>query len=110
MPNYTRHMKQTATYWAPGSNDGFGGVGFSAPVTIKCRWQDKAELFRDSQARELTSSSIVYPELPLRRQGYLYLGESSEADPANLIDAKEIRQTGSSPSLTNSETLNKVWL
>lgn len=110
MPNYTRHMKQTATYWAPGSNDGFGGVSFSAPIQVSCRWQDKAELFRDAQSRELTSSTIVYPASPLERQGYLYLGISTEANPHNVDGTKEIRQIGSSPSLGNTETLNKVWL
>lgn len=110
MANYTRHMKQTATYWAPGVNDGFGGVSFSAPVTLLCRWQDKSELFRDAEAREFTSSAVVYPVQPLERQGYLFLGISSEADPTSVDGAKEIRQIGSSPSLRNTETLNKVWL
>lgn len=110
MSNYTRNMRQTATYWAPGGNDGFGGVSFSAPVQVRCRWQDKAELFRDSQARELTSSAVVYPVHPLERQGYLYLGTSIEVVPMDVSGAKEIRQIGSSPNLRNTSTLNKVWL
>lgn len=108
--NYTRHMKQTLTYWAHGGNDGFGGLSFSTPVTMLCRWQEKAELFRDSQGRELTSSAVVYPVQPVLNQGYFYLGTSNAADPRSVSGAKEIRGTGSSPSLRNTESLNKVWL
>lgn len=110
MSNYTRNMKQNATYWAPGVNDGFGGVSYSAPVYILCRWQDKAELFRDSQGREVTSSAVVYPAVTLLNQGYLMLGVSAELSPVGIAAAKEIRSTGSSPSLSNNQTLNKVWL
>lgn len=110
MANYTRNMRQTATYWPPAGNDGFGGVTFGAPVEIKCRWQNKAELARDPDGEEFTSSAVVYPAQPLERQGWLYLGSSVVADPRTVTGAREIRQVGDSPNLRNTKTLNKVWL
>lgn len=103
-------MRQTATYWAPGAPDVFGNVSFAVPVTIKCRWQDKADLFRDANGNQVVSSSVVYPDQAVEVQGYLYLGSSALADPRNEKGAKEIRQVGSSPNLRNTQTLNKAWL
>ena len=110
MSNYTRHMNQTATYWTPGGNDGFGGGSFSAPVQIRCRWQDSAVLFRDAKAREATSSAIVYTDSTVMNRGYLFLGTSVEVDPTEVVGAFEIRQNSKSPSLSGQITLNKVFL
>ena len=110
MSNYARHMSQNATYWSPAGNDGFGGVSYGAPVTLSCRWQDSAVLFRDSKAREATSSAIVYTDSPVSNQGYLFLGTSVEVDPTEVAGAFEIRQNSKSPSLSGQITLHKVFL
>ena len=110
MRNRKRRMLQVATYWPPGEPDGFGGTAFGAPETVLVRWQDKAELFIDAEAREVASSAVIYPEKPLEVGGYLVLGNSSETDPQSVSDAKEIRQSGNSPNLRQTEKLNKVWL
>lgn len=111
MTPWTRNMTQTATYWAPtGSYDEYGRVAFSAPVTIACRWEDRAELVRTAEGDEFTSSSVVYPEKELARQGYLFLGTSVATDPRTVSGAHEIRQKGRSPSLAGLQVLNKVWL
>ena len=110
MLNYNRNMHQTATYWSPGNNDGFGGRDYGAPRTITVRWQDDAVLFRDPQGNELTSSSIVYPPERLEVHGYLYLGTSVDADPTTVDGAKEIRQAAQSPNMGGTLQINKVWL
>ncbi len=108
---YTRNMTQTATYWSPAGNDGFGGVGFNAPVLLKCRWQDKADLFRDQDGHERVSSAVVYPDQPLTIRGWLALGDqTASADPKATQGAYEIKNTGISPDLFGSKELNKVWL
>jgi hypothetical protein len=112
---YTRNMNQTATYWSPGLDDGYGGKDFTVipPVLITCRWQDVAILFRDAAGREVTSSSIVYVDRTLAIGGFLFLGDAGMAvggDPRRLAGAFEIRQIGTSPSLLATEVLNKVWL
>ena len=105
-------MRQRATYWAPGGNDGFGSVVFEAPeYPVHCRWQGEAVLFRDAQAREQTSQAVVYPEKELELQGYLALGDYEYVvDPRTIEGAFEIRQKASSPQLTGDLILHKVFL
>ena len=110
MANYTRNMRQTATYWEPGAPTASGGMSFSAPRQVLCRWQDKADLVRNNDGNETVSSAVVYPVEPLRRQGWLLLGVSSATDPRGIDGAHEIIAVGSSPSLDARLTLNKVWL
>jgi len=108
MPGYTRNMTEDATYWPPGQNDGFGGVGYGSPVSLKVRWQDKSDLFRDSEGREVVSSAIVYTSQPVENTGKLLRAVSVSATPPT--GALEIRNHGQSPSLDGSLQLNKVWL
>lgn len=110
MLNYARNMPQTATYWPPADNDGFGNVGFDAPRTLACRWQEDAVLFRDAQGNQQVSQAVVYPAEPLELKGYLMLGESVAADPRSVAGAHEIRQRAQSPNLRGTLTLNKVFL
>lgn len=104
MAIYTRNMKQDATYYPPLGQDGFGDLSWGPGVAIKCRWQDKAELFRDTQAREVVSSAIVYPSYDCKVGGKIGLGA------ATVDEAVEIRQRGSSPSLRADQELIKLWL
>lgn len=105
MAVYTRNMRQAATYFPPDGQNGFGDLAFGAAVAVLCRWQDKADLFRDTQGREVTSSAVVYVSQAVEVGGKLGLGTMTDAE-----DAKEIRQVGASPDLRNSATLVKVWL
>lgn len=109
LPPYTRNMYQDATYWGPGSPSGFGTVGWAAPVLIKCRWEDKNELFIGPEGQELRSTSVVYVDRELTERGYLALGDHT-ADATPTDDAREIRGRGQSPHLHATVTLNKVWL
>lgn len=104
MTIYTRNMNQDATYYPPTGQDGFSDLSFGAGVAIKCRWQDKAEMFRDTQSREVVSSSVVYPAYDCAVGGKIGLGT------ATVDDAREIRQRGSSPSLKADQELIKLWL
>jgi hypothetical protein len=108
MPSYTRHMREQITYWPPAGNDGFGGRVYGAPESRLCRWQDDAVLFRDAQGREVVSESIVYVNSPVVEMGKLYRGISVSGVPE--ATAKEIRQVGDSPNLTQSLSLTKVYL
>ncbi len=110
MQNYTRNMRQVATYWAPRPADGFGKQTFAAPVQIMCRWQGQAVLFTNTEGKEEISSAVVYPAQPVAVQGYLLLGESAEASPRAVAGAREIRQLGTSPNLQQTQVLNKAFL
>ena len=108
--------KQKAVYWAPTVPDGFGNVGFSTPVEINVRWEDKIDLFINKEGKEQRSSAVVYPESILKLDGYLYLGQlallttGQKADPKTITTAKEIRGFSSSPSLKATSTFYKAWL
>jgi len=105
-------LNQTATYWAPGSNDGYGGLLYPTKVEIVCRWQNVSELFRDSKGREAMSLAIVYTTEELATGGYLLIGNAGleiEGSPMDL-GAHEIRHFGASPSLRADQTLYKAIL
>lgn len=108
MQTYTRNMRQQATYWPPGQPDGFGGTTTGDPVAIRCRWENKAEQFRDALGEEATSSAVVYVDRELVLDGYLTLSEYS-GTPVDA-GARQIRQVQSSPSLDGQRVLHKVML
>ena len=105
MTVYARNMRQDATYFPPAGQDGFGDLSFGAGVSVKCRWQNKADLFRDQQGREVMSSAIVYVAQEVAIGGRLGLGTV-----ANPADALEVRNVVESPDLRNEKTLVKAWL
>lgn len=111
--NRTEDMHQIATYWAPGASDGLGGLILGAPVTVMCRWQATAKLFKDIHGEDVVSMAVAYVGEPLLPTGWLALGDlTTTADPTTLGNgaAFEIGQAGASPDLDNTEVLNKVWL
>ncbi len=110
MPAYTRNMIQRATYWPKTGVDAFGLPTFGAPVSLMCRWQDKAELVRTPEGREVVSASVVYPAQALVVGGWLALGTHVETDPRAVAEASEIISVGSSPDLAGTTTLYKAWL
>lgn len=119
----SKDMHQVATYWAPGTNDGFGKLSFAGvdPVIVMCRWQPTNTLYRDAQGRELVSDAVVYVASEVEVRGYLALGDftrdsgaetgsGSSVDPFSIAGAKEIRLVQRSPSLSNDEELIKATI
>lgn len=106
MRRYSRYMTQEATYWPPGSNDGFGGVEQGDPEPIKCRWQSSNALFRDADGQEFTASSVVYLAHDVEIKGMLALG-NHESVPD---EAREIRTVHRTLTMDGRITLTKVAL
>lgn len=99
--------RQCVTYWAPGASDGFGGTNYGTPVAFKGRWEDRQEQFMDTHNQLSLSKAIIYlpkgnvtPEIG----GYLFLGESTAADPTQVKGAHEIRQFMQTPDLRHIRT------
>ena len=105
-----RNLKQTATYWSPGTNDGFGGVSWGAPVEVKCRWEEKVQQFIDFSGNETVSNAIVYVDTDVETMGYLFEGTSASTDPTTLSAAKQIRLYNKTPSLKANIFERKVYL
>lgn len=109
---YIENMTQLATYWAPGTTDGYGGVTYQAAILIMCRWQSKETLVRSKDGQELTSDTTVYVDRPLLAKGYIVLGDETAYtnDPFAVDDARQIISVNTSPSLSGDQQLNSVLL
>lgn len=113
-----RRMKQAAFYWSPAVNDGFGGRSFGSAQARNVRWEDRAELFRSAEGRELTSSAVVYVDQDVQVGGYIVRNPNNDPLPPgsgtldlfSSLGAREIRQLGESPSLRQTDKLIKAWL
>lgn len=103
-------LPHTATYWAPAAPDEYGQTTFAAPVSLACRWQDVAQMFRDANGNDQVSRAVVYFKQAVARQGWLFEGVSAATDPRTEAGAAEIRQVGKSDNLQGSQTLVKVFL
>lgn len=104
------NLNQTATYWAKTGNDGVGWFTFSTPTILACRWEDKNEVITDAEGKEIISDAKVFLGQDVVLSGFLYLGVSTEADPADVDGAKEIKKFNKTPDLTGTEFEYKAWL
>lgn len=105
------NYRQIATYWGTPSQGGFGDVSFAAPKLIKCRWEDRTELFTDMTGVERTSRAIVWTFERLDDGGYLCHGDFvSVEDPTNLNAALEIKRSDEIPDLRGLNYERKAYL
>jgi hypothetical protein len=81
----------TLTYWAPGTPDGFGNVGFAAPVTMTGYWEDKQRLYTGKNGQQVVSESVVVCTSPVAIKGYLIKGVSTSLTPRTVAGASEIK-------------------
>lgn len=103
-------MLQTATYWGLPTPDVYGGGTFPAPVEIACRWEEKTELIRDRDGREVVSMATVYPDRELDEDGWLFLGSSAAADPHEVEGAYQIKSFRKVPDIFNEHHEFKAML
>lgn len=109
--NPTKHMHQDATWWTI-SPDGFGGDTFGAPALVKCRWEERSEIFRGpTDDRELISQAVVYVDRIVSVGDYLCLGDQTlVADPSVLAGCYKIQRVDSCTDLRNLVSLYKAIL
>ncbi len=107
------HLKQNATKWTATPN-GFGGWTFSTPKALKCRWEDRAVLFRDQSGEEVTSTAKVFLVEDVEVNDWLFLGTSVVTDPTAIpvVDgvAYQVRQFEKLPNLRNLEQQRIAFL
>lgn len=111
----TRMLRQRAVYWGNPrpDDDGMGGYQYDGAVEIKCRWEDKQELFIDPEGREQLSRSIIYADRDLVVGGQLWLGLLTDVpgqNPELIAAAMKILQFAKLPNLRNTENLRTTWL
>lgn len=106
-----RAMRQTCTYWTPtGDTDIYGKPIWSAPVQLPCRWENNQSQIVSKTGEEVVSKARVYLLVDINVNGYLYLGETTEADPTKVKGSEDIQAVGTSPDLRNVEQLTTVYL
>jgi len=110
-----RGLNQTAVYWSPGAEDGFGRIAFGAAVEIRCHWEDKQEEIRGQGGEQHISNSFVVTDRDLVAGGFLYLGTLAEADaegtdPQDIDDARKVLKVGSNPTVRGGLKASLVWL
>ena len=113
---------QPAVYWGAPKPDGFGGMTYSTPAEIKCRWTDKVQVIKWQSAYVPTSNEFIsYAEILLHvdveLQGVLWLGAldslttAQKADPLSIPGAREIKTFERIPLFRSStEFVKKVYL
>ena len=106
--------QQDAVFWAVKTDtDKFGQPQYEAPVEIKCRWEDKAAKFENTEGEELVSQAIVYVDRDTKPGGYLWLGLladlDGETDP-HKVGATKIRRFDKLPDIRNKNTLLTAFL
>jgi len=112
----TDKLKQTAVYWGNPQSDGAGGRTFDDPVEISVRYEERQELFIDTNGQEARSRAVVYLSQDVAMGGYLYLGDlddlssAEEGDPLLVQAAYEIRGFEKTPGIKAERFLRKVWL
>ena len=107
--NFDRFLKKIVTYWAV-QTDNFGGFSFTAPVTIKARWEDRVENLITPDGESFISKSKVWVASDVEVGGYLYQGESVVADATTLTGAHRIQMFGKIPDIRGTRFERKATL
>lgn len=102
--------RQTATYWASPSKDGYGGYSYSAPAILAVRWEERQEEFTDPEGKLNVSKAIVYVPEDVSVGGYLLLGSSIAAAPGDEHEAYVIKQFAKTPDLRNLFNERRAFL
>lgn len=85
-----RGIKTNATYWGPGTRDGFPARTYTAPVAVKVFWVNKTEVLEDEARTKIISRCQALVNQTVEEQGYLCLGSSAETDPTSVSGAHRI--------------------
>jgi hypothetical protein len=108
-----RFYKQKATYWSGSADDGYGNSIWAAPVIVDCRWEDMTEEKLTSHGtvgETVLSSAVVFTQQALKEGAYVYLGETTVANPVEVRGAFVIRRISTIPSLRVDQFENASWL
>ena len=112
----TRNLRQTMVWWDRSGKNKFNKPTFAAPVEKICRWEDKEELFIDTDGMEVKSQGVIYTAHDMASGDYVYLGEladlssSDEADPTVVSTAYEVRAFRKVPGIKSNESERKAWI
>jgi hypothetical protein len=108
--SFADHLKQTLTYWPPGSMDQYGKMTYGSPVQKACRWEEISLTFQDKRGEERQSKTRVFLADDVDVDGYVKLGTSAETDPTSVDGAFEIQQKSRVPDLRSVTQITTLVL
>lgn len=100
---------ETATVFTRGQPDVFGGATWTKKE-IKVRWEKRNSIFYDENGRIVRSDSRVFMQDDVSPGDYLYKGTTTETDPVNLEEAKQVITVKDIYSLDGTEKLVVAYL
>jgi len=104
-------LLHNCTYWEKESLDGYGNIVYRSPRVINVRWEDKQLLFINKAGNQLLSQAIVYSNINIVDESYLYLGTTrSVINPLTLKYAFKVKAVSKITNLNNTNMVVKVWL
>lgn len=113
----TQLCTQIAVYWPNPIPDGYGQNVFSAPIEIKCRWQESTEEITKNDGDTIVSMAVVYVLQDVIEEGVLFLGTLSDLTTAQKTNPKLqplafiVQRFDKSPVLkSTNEFLRKAYL
>ncbi len=86
------NLNQTAVYWSPAGDDGYGGKTWGTPIEIPCRWIEGTDLKMGSTGKEIISKAQVQVSQDLIEDGVLYLGEIADLTAPALANPRKIKE------------------
>jgi hypothetical protein len=111
VPIGAANYRQVATYWGSPIPDEFGGAHFSSPKRVRCRWEERVEIFMGDDGEEHASRAIVWTYEKLEIGGYLALGEYLNVlSPLDLDAALRIARSDEIPDLRGLHYERKSYL
>ncbi len=117
MSHIDKDFNQTILYWAPSTLDGYGGKTYVALVSLTGKWEDRQQLFTDSNGEQNQSTAVIFLPQDVVKGGWLYLGaESSIASsddstkPEEVEGAREIRGFNKIPDVEGELFERKAFL
>lgn len=106
----TTALRDDGTLWRV-TPDGYGGDTYSAPIAIKCRWEDRQETYIGPIDRtEHISNAVVFVDTDVAVGDYLLKGVSVASDPSILSGAWKIQRSDKFTDLRNVSTMRRAML
>lgn len=110
----TIRLNQVVTHYARagGTIDDYGDYAHADPVELKGRWEERAELFINSDGNEQRSNAVVYLSGDVEIGDFLLLGfaASSTANPEDETGARQVLAFQKIPGINNNEFQRKAFL
>lgn len=111
MSYITRNLVAQCTYWAPTTNGEYGVSGFSAPIIVMTRWEDRVQKVMKPSGEEVMSQATVFVDTDLAIGGYLAQGDqTASSTPYGVTGANEILQYKIVPNLRNNMSERRAFL